>query len=215
VLDQIEMPRILRELIHAATVLEACGCLPATDGNFSARLDAQRVLLTLSGVEKRGITEDMFFETELSSENPGRGSSEWLLHRELYMNRPDIMCILHVHAPYLTTFAAAHRVPDVGLLSEGRLAIGGIALVPYCRPGTASLGREALRADATAGVYLLANHGAVSVGRTVREALHRLERAEFLARVEWHAVALGGGIPLSGAQQRELLGETDRAHSRD
>ena len=83
--------------------------------------------------------------------------------------------------------------------------LGEIALAPFCRPGSLELGESLLRSSTQASVYLLANHGAVAVGTSVREALHRLERAEFLARVEWQCTALGGGVPLSEGQIEDLL----------
>jgi ribulose-5-phosphate 4-epimerase/fuculose-1-phosphate aldolase len=95
----------------------------------------------------------------------------------------------------------------VNLLTEACAFVGPIALVDYRPPGSEELARAVLAAGTDAGVYLLSNHGAVAVGVSVREALHRLERAEFLAHVEWLAAALGGGVPLSAdeirKQQRE------------
>lgn len=80
------------------------------------------------------------------------------------------------------------------------MAIGEIALVPFCLPGTAEVGDCALASSPSAMVYLLANHGAVAVGSSVLDALHRLERAEFLARVAWQCEFVGGGLPLTAQQ---------------
>jgi L-fuculose-phosphate aldolase len=89
--------------------------------------------------------------------------------------------------------------------------VGPIVLVDYRPPGSEELAQALLSANANTGVYLLANHGAVAVGASVRKALYRLERAEFLAHVEWLAVALGGGVPLNAASIRELQrGRGDR-----
>ena len=53
-------------------------------------------------------------------------------------------------------------------------------------------------------MYLLSNHGAVAVGATIRETLHRLERAEFLARVQLDTLLLGGPKPLTPEQLAAL-----------
>jgi L-fuculose-phosphate aldolase len=180
--------------------------LPATDGNLSVRHGEDRVLLTASGIAKRDLDESALVELELASEAHGCASSEWLMHRALYRARPEIHAVLHVHSPFLTTFAATHRVPTVALLAEAYVELGEIVLVPFCRPGSRALGEALLQTSAQASLYLLANHGAVAVGANVREALHRLERAEFLARVEWQCAALGGGVPLNAAQVADLTG---------
>lgn len=194
----------VKDLIHASRVLRDAGCLPATDGNFSARLSGERVLLTMRGLEKRSLTEWDFVEVLLDNEVLVDGSTEWGLHRALYRARPDVSCILHVHAPALTSFAAAHVVPSAELLAEAYQTVGDIALVPFAPPGTPDVGNKLVATNPQAMVYLLANHGAVAVGGTVREALYRLERAEFLARVQINAALLGGGQILTADQLASL-----------
>jgi L-fuculose-phosphate aldolase len=198
-LKDSDRSKYIRELIRSADILDRAGCCPASDGNFSVRSESS-VLLTRAGIEKRALTEESFVEIGLSASDPNGGSSEWDLHRAIYAARPDIKCILHVHAPYLTTYAAAHIIPPVTLLAEAQMAVGEIALVPYRNPGTRALGEQTVAASATAKVFLLANHGVVVLGASVRDALHRLERAEFLARVAWQCLSLGGGLPLAAAQ---------------
>jgi ribulose-5-phosphate 4-epimerase/fuculose-1-phosphate aldolase len=197
--------RQVDELLRAAALLAELGFLPATDGNLSVRTGDDRVLITASGVEKRNLDESALVELDLESPEHGRASSEWLMHRALYSQRAELKAVLHVHSPYLTTFAAAHRMPPVALLAESCVELGEIALVPYCKPGSRELGEALLQSSTHASIYLLENHGAVAVGANVREALHRLERAEFLARVAWQCAALGGGVPLNPTQIADLL----------
>lgn len=192
------------ELLHAARVLDRAGFLPASDGNLSARRSDGQVLITRSQIEKGALTENDFVALALDHARAPGASSEWPMHRALYRARSDVNCILHVHAPCLTAFACAHRVPSVSLLAESSACVGPIVLVEYRPPGSQELADALLSADPNAGVYLLANHGVVAVGASVREALHRVERAEFLAHVECLTASLGGGVPLSAENIREL-----------
>ncbi len=187
---------VILDLIAAGRELGHYSCTPATDGNFSAKIDSDAAVITRSGTAKSVLIESDFVMVRLSEPAADGASTEWRLHQQLYSRRPDVRCILHAHAPHLTAFAVAQRVPEVRLLAESIASVGEIALVPFALPGTTAVGELALEQSTTASVYLLANHGAVAVGRTVSEALHRLLRAEFLARVELQAAALGGGIPL-------------------
>ncbi|RPH94034.1 class II aldolase/adducin family protein [candidate division KSB1 bacterium] len=188
--------RAKTELIQTARALHLSGFLPATDGNLSVRKSERRILITASHIEKGNLNEADIVELALDNPDPGRASSEWRMHRAVYLAREEIECILHVHSPYLTAFAAAHRVPRVNLLAEAAMTCGEIVFIPFRIPGTAELAETLIRTSRTASVYLLANHGVVAVGKDVMETRHRLERAEFLAQTEWLCSFLGGGVPI-------------------
>ena len=195
------------KLVHAARRLSEIGGFTATDGNLSARVSSNVFWISPAGVEKGSIVEADFVHIDehgqkLSGE--GEPSTEWAVHLALYRMRDDTNAVLHTHTPYLTTFAAAHRIPDTAILAEAGLAIGGICSVPYAPPGSASLAEQITHCGGNSGVYLLENHGAVAVGKTVMEALHRMERAEFLAKVSLLAEKIGGGVSLSNAQLEQL-----------
>jgi len=195
---------LISELYHAANILHEIGCLTATDGNLSVRA-GDRVFITKSGLEKRNLSAESLIEISLDDAAPESVSSEWPMHQAIYKQRSEIACILHVHAPYLTTFAVTGRSPNSRILTEAHMTIGEIAFVQFQPPGTLRLGAALLDHSSTASVYILANHGAVAVGETIRSALHNLERAEFLARIEFQAAAIGGGIPLSQEQLQSLI----------
>jgi len=201
------MPDPRNALVEAAHRLHEMGCLPASDGNFSARAERSLFWISTSGIEKGSISVDDFVlidDAGHTVEGNGKPSSEWFLHLAIYQHRDEVNSILHAHPPYLSAFAAAHKVPDSAILAEAELAIGGICLVPYAAPGTANLATEVVTCVTPCGIYLLENHGAVAVGRETAHALHRLERAEFLARVSLLAERIGGAVPLSRAQVAEL-----------
>lgn len=194
-------------LVRAVRRLDEIGGLPASDGNLSARVGPRLFWISRSGSEKRGITPDDFLLIDDSgrvTKGNGKPSSEWPMHMALYGERREVNCILHAHPPGLTAFAAAHRVPKTSILAEAEAMIGEICLVPYARPGSTSLGKEIIACGASPSIYLLENHGAVAVGSEVEEALHRMERAEFLAQVSLLAEKLNGAIPLSETQLADL-----------
>ncbi|WP_348766234.1 methylthioribulose 1-phosphate dehydratase [uncultured Salinisphaera sp.] len=76
------------------------GYCPATGGNFSSRLDDERVLITASGVDKTALTPaellPMTIHGELLAE--GKPSAETGLHLALYRRDPAIGAVLHVHS---------------------------------------------------------------------------------------------------------------------
>ncbi|TAM33952.1 MAG: methylthioribulose 1-phosphate dehydratase [Nevskiaceae bacterium] len=55
--DTTRIAEMARQMIAAGNLFHARGWVPATGGNFSARLDAERVLITASGNHKGELTE--------------------------------------------------------------------------------------------------------------------------------------------------------------
>lgn len=206
-MDDQRKETLIQELQQAARVLCELQALPATDGNLSARLTSERILITRSQIEKRELKKGDILEVNLAEAAPKGVSSEWPMHRVLYETNADTNAVLHAHAPHLTAFAAAGRTPNRSLLAEACSEIGIISVIDYRTPGTLELAEALRAADRRTSVYLLSNHGAVAIGKTISQALHRLERAEFLARVEWMAASLGGGVPISANEIIKLTGE--------
>lgn len=136
--------------------------------------------------------------TDLSGKpfGPGQPSSELRLHLRFYRERLDCGAVVHAHPPCATAFALAHRpIPD-GLLPEAVVVLGSIKLCPFGMPGTEELPESLGESLKGHDCYLLANHGAVTVGHDLEEALFRMETLERVAVVYSQALCLGGPVHL-------------------
>src|SRR5207244_11594616 len=90
-----------RMLVETGRELHARGWVPATSGNFSARVDDRHVAVTVSGLDKGRLTEDDIMLVDLSGRaiTPGkRPSAETLLHTALYRRYADTQVVLHTHS---------------------------------------------------------------------------------------------------------------------
>lgn len=169
---------------------------PGTSGNMSERA-GDGFFVTPSGVPYEDIHESWLPWLELDSDDEYLGvitpSSEWRFHRDILRARPDVCAVAHAHTTYATALAMCGK--PVPACHYSVAAFGGeVRVAPYATYGTAALSRHvvgALGQDRTA--CLLANHGAVAVGRNLSEALTRLEELEELCR-QYHA-ALTFGEP--------------------
>ena len=126
------------------------------------------------------------------------------MHVACYAARSDIQAIVHAHPPAATGFAAAGVPLPANVLPELPVVLGPIALVPYGRPGTPALPLAMLPFLPGHDVFLLANHGVTAVGRSVEEAVVRMESVEQAARILVVARLLGGAQPLSPAEAAAL-----------
>lgn len=118
------------------------------------------------------------------------------MHLAIYAARRDVGAIVHAHPPVATGFALAGEGMPHDLLPELPVVVGPVALVPYGRPGTPALASAMTPFLPAHEVFLLANHGVTTVGRSLTDALLRMESVEQAARIITVARLLGGARPL-------------------
>jgi len=179
--------------------LAARGLLAGRDGNVSVRLGPDRVLVTPSGLIKALVTAGDMVEVDLAGrKRRGRRNptSELDLHLRILTHRPDVGAVVHAHPPAATGFAVAGEEIPANLLPELIFLVGRVPIVPYGTPGTRELGDRVEPYLAEHDGLLLANHGAVTMGRTLDQAWIRMETLEHAARVIMAARAIGQPKPL-------------------
>lgn len=190
---------IAHDLLEAGRYIDGRGWVPATSGNFSARLDAERIAITVSGRHKGRLTADDFMVVDLAG-NPlttgKRPSAETLLHTQLYAHDPAIGAVLHTHSRNATVLS--RRLGSDDLVLEGYellKAFPGVTTheirvtVPVY-PNEQDIPRLAgqVQAELDSGEplygYLIAGHGLYTWGATVEETLRHIEAFEFLFECE-------------------------------
>jgi L-fuculose-phosphate aldolase len=163
--------RARNEIVAAAQALDAAGLVPNKSGNVSCRTPGG-FLITAAGVPYREMTAEQVVALTLDGEpDPGsaRPSSEWRMHLAIYTHRPDVAAIVHTHSPRATALACAGRgIPPFHYMIA--LAGGGIRCMPYATFGSAELADAAIRGLENRRATLLANHGVVAVGASLRQA---------------------------------------------
>lgn len=200
---------ISRQIVEIGLWLLERDLVTGTEGNISARCpDRTSFLITPSGRDYRLITDrDLVLVHLGSGEAEGRWppSTEWRLHAAIYRAREDVNAVIHHHAPFVSAVAVARKTIPV-LLDEAA-DIGPILTAPYAPSGSRELADAAAGLLAQGGhVLLLANHGAVAVGRTLPEAFHRANEVERVAKIYLGAELLGGAYPLDETALARMRG---------
>lgn len=131
-------------------------------------------------------------------------SSELRMHLRIYRRRPDVRAVVHAHPPTATGFAVAGYSFVAPVLPEVILQMGTVPLVRYATPGTDALADnfEPLLKDHDA--FLMANHGATTIGATLELAHQRMESLEHAAKILFVARGLGRVNELSVADVMAL-----------
>lgn len=181
------------KLIQAAHALGAQNLVPATSGNFSARLDAQTVLITRSGVDKGSLQPTDLLPIPLHGPITAKVSAETPLHLALYRHDPAIGAVLHTHS-VAATVLSRRVAPQGRLVIEGyelQKAISGVishegslTLDVHGNdqdiPALAARIEQAGSFDSPAHAFLLAGHGLYAWGATVDDAHRHVVALEFL-----------------------------------
>ena len=91
-----------------------------------------------------------------------------------------------------------------GVLPEVILQVGEIPIVPFALPGTPALARRLAPYWRKHDAVLLANHGATTVGASLRLAHQRMESLEHAAKILFTAKMAGRVRTLSRSDVKAL-----------
>jgi L-fuculose-phosphate aldolase len=194
-------------IVAACRTLWERGLVAGRDGNVSARLDERHLLITPAGFSKRDLRErdvsvvDVTTGTRVDGPDP---STEIALHLRAYGRRSDIRAVVHAHPATATAFAVIGEPIPQDILPEITVLLGAVPIVPYGRPGTPELADRFEHFWTGHNVFLMANHGALTLGPDLRLAMQRMESLEHAARVLATARTLGDARRLGAAEVRAL-----------
>ena len=149
-------------LVEYGKKLVNAGLTKGTGGNLSL-FDRERGLMAItpSGIDFFDIREsdivvmDSGGEVVEGSRTP---SSEWQMHLETYLARPDIDAVIHAHTMYATVLACLREpLPATHYM----VAVAGVdvPVAEYATYGTPELAHNAVKAMKGRRAVLLANHG--------------------------------------------------------
>ena len=92
--------QLAQQLVDAGRILYDWGMVPATSGNFSARIDKNEIAITISGKHKGRMTatDIMRIDSAGLSLDGNKPSAETGLHVQIYQHYPETNAILHAHS---------------------------------------------------------------------------------------------------------------------
>jgi L-fuculose-phosphate aldolase len=207
-------------IVAAGRRLGARRLVAGTDGNLSVRLGPFALAVTPSGRRKDELAlgDVVVVALDASDETTGdvrrRPSSDIAVHRAVYAARPDAAAIAHAHPPAVLGCLLAGLRPDAAILPEARAVLGRVAFVPalpFGGPAVTAAVAAAL-ADPAVGAVLLDRHGALTIGRSLDEAVDRLEVLDLLCST-WQAAFVASGDPRRRVRPRPLPGTAGRGTS--
>ncbi len=171
------------------------GLTTGTWGNISLRFSDDEMLVTPSGADYLSIQPEDLALVKISDDSwsgSAKPSSEYKLHSAIYRDRRDINAVIHTHSTNASVAAAARReVPPV--LDDLAQIIGPtVRVADYALPSTKAIVKKTLKALRGRNAALMANHGAVCLGRDIDEVFTAAEVLEKGCKAFIEAEFLGG-----------------------
>ncbi len=197
-----------RELRQQLVDITARACdrhlMISTEGVVSARLDADSFLITPTGHDRRTLAiEDLVLVRNGVREAGKLPSCSVRLHQAIYLQHPDINCIMTAQSPNATAYAITAANFDSRTIPESFILLRDIPLIPfktlYTQPETVA---ETISLHTP--VVLVENDCLLVVGTTVLNAFDRLEVAEFSARSLIETAVLGTLVPINDDNIHDL-----------
>jgi len=190
------MSAILDELVATARALVGDGLVRGAGGNVSAR-EGDTMWISPSGFSFLDAAPDDYPGVSIERGEIIRGtrrpSSEVLMHLAIYRSRPEVRAVIHTHPPMtIALTAAGHDLRP--MFADYYVYLGShVPHIPYVTVTTPELAEEVRKVVGAPNCYgiVLRNHGAITVGTSVKEAYFRTLAIEEQATIQHHALQVG------------------------
>lgn len=128
---------------------------------------------------------------------------EWRIHTQIHRDRPDAMCVCHLHAPHARAVAIAGK-PLKPVFLHGSFLCTGVPT--WNNPRLVVNDAQASDLSKTLGSHTVAQmrgHGTVVAGTSAEEAFFACTFLEENAQIMLQADIAGGAIPLNDEEARD------------
>jgi L-fuculose-phosphate aldolase len=203
-----------QEIVLVGKLMYERGLIVATDGNISARLDDNTILITPSGLCKGLMTPDQLITIDLAGRKVGpdtpanrdlKPTSETAMHLEALKQRPDVQAVVHAHPPHAIALSIVGISLADCMLPEAIVFLGLTPTTPYATPSGEENAQAIRQVIAGHDALVLQRHGSLTVGSSPLNAYYRTETLEQIARITYMLNQLGGGQPLPPFQVEKLI----------
>ena len=184
-------------ILHDRQIVDAFGHLSVRDPRDPGRYLMSRHLAP-GLVTAKDITLFDLDSNRVGGAEAPRYYSERFIHGEIYKTRPDVLSIVHCHAPQLIPFGAT-RQPLRPIYHMSGFLGAGVPVFEIRETGgmtdmlvrTPELGAALARRLGDKPVVLMRGHGATMVGGSIRQSVYRAIYAAANAGLQQNALILG------------------------
>ena len=144
--------------------------------------------------------------SQTTGETQRKPSSEIRMHTFVYQHRPDVRAVIHAH-PVFASILSIINEPIPALFDEITFEIGAqVDVIAYAVSGSTDLAQNVVsKLGNNCYCYILQNHGALSLGKSLDQAWKNAELLEKVAQIYYYALATGKKITTLPANAVEQI----------
>jgi L-fuculose-phosphate aldolase len=178
--------------------------MTSTEGTISARVEGQSFLITPYGIDRAHLeAEDIVLIQDGRAEYDKKPSRAAILHHLIYVQHPEIRCIITAQCPNTMAYAVTGHPLDSKTIPESYVVLRNVPLVP-CGSAYDAPERVSAALSKNSPAVLIENDTLLTTGATIHQAFDRLEVADFTAFSLLNAAHIGPLVPIGPAQVVEL-----------
>ncbi|ACR80333.1 MULTISPECIES: class II aldolase/adducin family protein [Kosmotoga] len=165
-----------------------------TSGNISVRIgNTSLFAITPSGMPYEELTVDDIPIIDVKGERiegTKKPSIEVRMHGLIYEHYPDVRAIVHTHSVYTTVLSLIRK--PLPIINETMVMVGDVPVAEFARTGSLELAENVTKALKGRRAVILANHGLLCVGKSLKESFALCEEIERDAQI--YVLALSTGM---------------------
>lgn len=195
-----------KEVINAGIKLDRYGLIALSGGNVSLKVDKDRVLVTPSGMIYEELETDDIILMDLSGkviEGDRKASVDTKALLYIYNNMPEINAVIHTHQPYATALGLVEEEFKCNLTTLANATKGSVNVCPFSSAASEQMGIEAVENLNGKLAVILKNHGVITVGNSLKQALYSCVYLEEAAKTYCIAKSMSDNVAMMTAEQIE------------
>ena len=211
------MDQLTEKLIQGCRILADDGQGDLIWGHVSVRASnvPERILMKPAGIGLEEMTRDEVITVDLAgdkTEGKRPLHVEVFIHTEIMRARPEIQAVVHTHPPHAVAFSSLCK-PLLPIGHEGAMFCDGLPVFDRTSDLIVSpdLGQAVAACLDGHNALLLRNHGIVTAGRSVEEAVMMAVLLEKACKVQLLAEQAGG--PKASTSLEEARIKRDRIYA--
>jgi L-fuculose-phosphate aldolase len=213
------MEQLKNKIIEIGKLLWDKGLVTGFNGNISARLDADTILITATGTSLGYLKLSDIVTLSLKTGEvigEGKASSERFMHTEVYKNFPDIKAVVHTHPTYTNGFFLSNETLEPKTF-EAKFYLGTVRSVAQSTPSVTAM-EPVIKELRTSNIVVLRNHGVVAMGKDLFYAFVLIQELEEQTKVELvnvHFTNNKVSLDSSASPQNDKIGKKYKLFSKD
>lgn len=191
-----------QQVIDAGIKLHDYHLISLSGGNVSLRIN-NHVLVTPSGMIYQELVPDDIVVVNLDGtivEGQRRPSVDTIALLHIFNNMPEVKSVIHTHQVYATAVGLISDTLPAVVTTLVNATLGPVTVAPFSSAASLDMGIEAVKHLNGKRAVILKQHGVITVGSTLKEALYAAVYMEDAAKTYLVARSVGE-TPVLNAQQ--------------